>query len=150
MVVRFLQWPMAFGLRQGRSRGMVVAVTSTPLKSAFQPRAGSIDAPVAPAAPRIQTLPAKPVPEPLWHVILLNDDLHSVDYVIEMLQSIFGYSVDKGFRMAREVHENGRVIVATVHKELAELRLEQILDYGPDPGIPESPGSMNAEIEPAA
>ncbi len=52
--------------------------------------------------------------------------------------------------MAKEVDENGRVIVATVHKELAELRLEQILEYGPDPTMPESPGSMQAEIQPAA
>ncbi|MDB6119356.1 MAG: ATP-dependent Clp protease adaptor protein ClpS [Verrucomicrobiaceae bacterium] len=128
---------------------MVSAVTRPQLHD-FQPYAGPIDAPVAPAKPRTQTLPAQPIPEPLWHVILLNDDLHSVEYVIEMLSSIFGYDVKKGYSMAREVHENGRVIVATVHKELAELRLEQILDYGPDPGIPECPGSMNAEIEPAA
>ena len=89
-------------------------------------------------------------PEPLWHVILLNDDLHSFEYVIEMLASVFGYDLEKGYRMAKEVDENGRVIVATVHKELAELRLEQILEYGPDPSMPESPGSMQAEIQPAA
>ncbi len=32
-------------------------------------------------------------PEPLWHVILLNDDLHSFEYVIEMLASVFGYDL---------------------------------------------------------
>jgi ATP-dependent Clp protease adaptor protein ClpS len=47
------------------------------------------------------------------------------------------------------VDGSGRVIVATVHKELAELRQEQIQEYGPDPDIPESTGSMNADIEPA-
>ena len=67
-----------------------------------------------------------------------------------MLNSIFGYDFEKGYIMAKEVDENGRVIVATVHKELAELRQEQILEYGPDPSMPESPGSMRAEIEPAA
>jgi ATP-dependent Clp protease adaptor protein ClpS len=114
------------------------------------PYSGPLDAPLAPARPRIQTHPTQPVPEPLWHVILINDDLHSFDYVIEMLNSIFGYDKEKGYRMAKEVDETGRVIVATVHKELAELRLEQILEYGPDPTMPESPGSMRAEIEPAA
>ena len=129
---------------------MFAVVTNRPSLHAFLPYAGPIETPVAPVKPRIQTSPTQPLPEPLWHVILLNDDLHSFEYVIEMLNSIFGYDFEKGYRMAKEVDENGRVIVATVHKELAELRQEQILEYGPDPSMPESPGSMRAEIEPAA
>jgi ATP-dependent Clp protease adaptor protein ClpS len=42
------------------------------------------------------------------------------------------------------------VIVVTTHKELAELRQEQIQSYGADPRLPESTGSMRAVIEPAA
>ena len=134
------------------SERTVIVVTHRLLKS-FLTYAGP-GGPVAPAKPRVQP-PVKPQPaplppEPLWHVILLNDDLHSFEYVIEMLHAVFGYDVEKGYRMAREVDQNGRVIVATVHKELAELRLEQILEYGPDRSMPESPGSMQAEIQPAA
>jgi ATP-dependent Clp protease adaptor protein ClpS len=111
-----------------------------------------IEAPVAPKVkPRILP-PAKPqpapvLPEPPWHVILVNDDDHTYDYVIEMLMAIFGYEIAKCFEMAKHVDENGRVIVATVHKELAELRQEQIMEYGPDPRITGSKGSMIAEIE---
>ncbi len=112
-----------------------------------------VDAPVAPAKPRIlppvKPQPAPPAPEPLWHVILLNDDDHTYEYVIEMLAAIFGHPLETAFKMARMVDESGRVIVATVHKELAELRQEQIHEFGPDPRIPKSPGSMRAEIEPA-
>ena len=108
---------------------------------------------VKPAKPRVippvKPQLAPPVPEPLWHVILLNDEEHTYDYVIEMLHSIFGHSVEQAFKMAKQVDENGRVIVATVHKELAELRQEQIHEYGPDPRIKGSAGSMRAEIEPA-
>ena len=110
-------------------------------------------APVKPAKPRVlppvKPKPQPPKPEPLWHVILLNDDEHSFEYVIEMLASIFGHPPEMGAKMALHVHENGRVIVATVHKELAELRQEQIHEYGPDPAIKECKGSMSAEIEPA-
>lgn len=122
-----------------------------------RPTGGPLDAPVAPvkpAKPKIlpptKSKPAPVEPEPLWHVILLNDDDHTVEYVIEMLNSIFGHPFEVGKRMARDVDQNGRVIVATVHKELAELRQEQIHEYGPDPFIKECPGSMRAEIEPAA
>lgn len=120
-------------------------VTSLP-----QPAAPVIKPGVKPARPRGKPKPKRPDPEPLWHVILLNDDDHTYDYVIEMLQSIFGYDIEKGFKMACEVDQNGRVIVVTCHKELAELRQEQIHEYGPDPRSKGSKGSMRAEIQPAA
>lgn len=102
---------------------------------------------VAPHKPRVQPLTAPPALEPPWHVILLDDPVHSFDYVIEMLGVIFGHSRDQGKRMADEVNEKGRVIVATVHRELAELRQQQIEEYGPDPRVPECKVSMQATIE---
>ncbi|MDB6003417.1 MAG: Clp protease ClpS, partial [Prosthecobacter sp.] len=85
--------------------------------------------------------------EPPWHVILLDDEVHSFYYVIEMIQAIFGHKRDLGKRMADEVNDRGRVVVATVHKELAELRQQQIEEYGPDPRVPECKVSMRAMIE---
>jgi ATP-dependent Clp protease adaptor protein ClpS len=120
------------------------------------PANGPVDVPLAPVKPSkpkklppTQPEPRSVDPEPLWNVILLNDDEHSFQYVINMLADIFAHPPSKGFDMATEVHETGRVICATVHKELAELRQEQIHEYGPDPSIPESKKSMRADIEPA-
>lgn len=114
-------------------------------------------APVTPAKPRsagpvVAPVQPKQLPdqEPPYHVILYDDDDHTYEYVIEMLQAIFGHTVERGFQLAKEVDENGRVICATVHKELAELRQEQIQGYGPDPRLPKCKGSMSASIEPAA
>lgn len=86
---------------------------------------------------------------PPYHVVLLNDDEHSVDYVIRMLKDLFGHSRERGAKMAKEVHTNGRVIVATTNLEEAELKREQIHSYGPDPLIQRCKGSMSAEVEPA-
>ena len=86
---------------------------------------------------------------PPYNVILLNDDDHSFDYVIEMLQAIFAHPPEKGFQMAEEVDATGRVIVLTTHLELAELKRDQIHAYGPDKRIPQCQGSMSAEIESA-
>ncbi len=88
--------------------------------------------------------------QPLYHVILLNDDDHSYEYVVYMLQSLFGHPPEKGFQMAKEVDSSGRVIVDTTTLERAELKREQIHAFGPDPLIPRCAGSMSAEIEPAA
>jgi ATP-dependent Clp protease adaptor protein ClpS len=87
--------------------------------------------------------------EPPYHVVLIDDRDHTFEYVIEMLQKIFGHPKEKGFLMAEEVHTTGRVVVATVHKELALLRQEQIHNYGADWRIPRCQGSMTAIIEPA-
>jgi ATP-dependent Clp protease adaptor protein ClpS len=86
---------------------------------------------------------------PLWNVVLLNDDDHTFDYVIEMLGRVFGHAADKALRLAQEVDRAGRVVVDTTTRERAELKQEQIHAYGPDWRLPRSQGSMSAEIEPA-
>ena len=102
------------------------------------------------------TLPARKVKEktdvkrqPPYNVVLLNDDDHSYEYVIAMLQQLFGYPVEKGFQLAEEVDTSGRVIVLTTTKEHAELKQDQIHAFGPDPLIARCQGSMSAVIEPA-
>jgi ATP-dependent Clp protease adaptor protein ClpS len=87
--------------------------------------------------------------QPPFHVILLNDNDHSFEYVIAMLQKLFGHVPEKGYQMAWEVHNKGRVIVDTTSKERAELKRDQIHAFGPDPFIPRCKGSMSADIEPA-
>ena len=87
---------------------------------------------------------------PPYNVVLLDDDDHSFEYVIQMLKMLFGYPPEKGYRMAVEVDTTGRVIVATTHLEQAELKRDQIHAFGPDPRIPRCEGSMSATIEPAS
>ena len=87
--------------------------------------------------------------QPPYHVILLNDDDHSYDYVIRMLKQLFGHPEERGFQMAKEVDSSGRVIVATTTLEHAELKRDQIHAFGPDPLITRCKGSMSATIEPA-
>jgi len=91
----------------------------------------------------------RPLRIPQYHVILLDDDDHSYDYVIEMLMQLFGHSRSTAFEMACEVDARGRVIVDTTTQERAELKRDQIHAFGPDWRIPHCQGSMSATIEPA-
>src|SRR5438132_14192278 len=68
---------------------------------------------------------------PPYNVVLLDDDDHSYEYVIEMLGKVFAHPFEKAYGMAKEVDSSGRVIVLTTHKERAELKRDQILPYGP-------------------
>jgi ATP-dependent Clp protease adaptor protein ClpS len=87
---------------------------------------------------------------PLYHVVLLDDDDHTYDYVIEMLGKIFLLSVEAAFHHAVEVDTTGRTIVMTCEREQAEFGRDQIHSYGADPRMAKSRGSMTAVIEPAA
>ncbi|MBN1512633.1 MAG: ATP-dependent Clp protease adaptor ClpS [Phycisphaerae bacterium] len=92
---------------------------------------------------------AKPKILPPYHVILLDDNDHTYEYVIEMLMRLFGHSLETAFQMACEVDATGRVIVDTTSKERAEFKQEQIHAYGPDKLLERSRGSMSSVIEPA-
>ena len=119
-------------------------------------------APAAPAGGNTATgekAPAKAAPKttpsnktdklPPYNVVLLDDDHHTYQYVIEMLGKLFGYDKQKAFKMAQEVDTKGRVIVMTTHKEKAELKRDQVTAYGADFRMASSKGSMTAVIEPA-
>src|SRR5437588_3148147 len=88
--------------------------------------------------------------QPPYHVILLDDDDHTYEYVIGMLQQLFGHPREKGYQLAREVDTTGRAVVLTTSKEHAELKVEQIHAFGPDPfRSRDCKGSMSAYSEAA-
>jgi ATP-dependent Clp protease adaptor protein ClpS len=87
--------------------------------------------------------------EKLYHVIILNDDEHSYEYVIEMLQSVFGISYADALARTMEADQTGSSIVATYGLEEAEARRDAVHAYGPDWRLPHSRGSVAAIVEPA-
>lgn len=91
----------------------------------------------------------KPRSLPPYHVVLLDDQDHTHEYVVEMLRALFGYPVEMGYQLAQEVDAKKRAIVHTTHKELAELKRDQIHAYGGDVRVATCAGSMSAVIIPA-
>jgi ATP-dependent Clp protease adaptor protein ClpS len=87
---------------------------------------------------------------PLYRVVLLDDDDHTYDYVVEMLQKILILTLDEAFRHAVEVDVTGRTSVLTCHLPEAEYARDQIHAYGRDWRMPKSQGSMSALVEPVA
>ena len=85
----------------------------------------------------------------LYHVIILNDDEHTFDYVIEMLQSVFAIPYAAAFAHTMEADSTGSSIVLTTNLEEAERKRDQVHAYGPDWRMPNSSGSVVALVEPA-
>jgi ATP-dependent Clp protease adaptor protein ClpS len=82
----------------------------------------------------------------LYHVVLLDDDEHTYDYVIEMLQKLFFMSVETALRHAIEVDSTGRTVVITCERAEADFARDQIQAFGADPRMPKSKGSMTALV----
>ncbi|KAA3608666.1 MAG: ATP-dependent Clp protease adaptor ClpS [Planctomycetota bacterium] len=84
---------------------------------------------------------------PRYQVVLLDDDEHSYEYVIEMLRKICGVPESTGYELACEVDATGRAAVYTGPRETAELKQDQIHQFGADPRILKCSGSMTAILE---
>ena len=91
----------------------------------------------------------KPKLLPPYALVVLNDDVHTIRYVVETFTKVFGYPLEKSFQLALEIHNSGRGHVWTGPKEVAELKRDQILGAGPDfhaPGKVDFP--LGVVIEP--
>jgi len=103
------------------------------------------------AAPSTGTRPSsEDQVTPLYNVVLLDDNEHTYEYVIEMLGKIFFLSPETAYRHAVEVDATGRTVVITCELPQAEFGRDQIHAYGADPRMEISKGSMRAVVEPAA
>src|SRR5438552_16736165 len=86
---------------------------------------------------------------PLYNVVLLNDDEHTYEYVIEMLQKLFALSEQTAWNHAVEVDNAGRTVVMTCELAQAEFGRDQIHAFGADWRMPKSKGSISAVVDPS-
>lgn len=56
-----------------------------------------------------------------WNVVVWNDPVNLMSYVVLVFRRIFGYSEEKATRLMLEVHHEGRSIVSTSPREKAEI-----------------------------
>ena len=78
-------------------------------------------------------LDAEPERPPLYGVVLHNDPINTIEFVVRVLRKVLGYGLAKALRLTLQAHVTGRSIVWVGPLEVAELRAEQIQSCGPDP-----------------
>jgi ATP-dependent Clp protease adaptor protein ClpS len=86
---------------------------------------------------------------PPYHVILENDDHHSFEFVVDVLCKTLGCTGERALQLALVAHHNGRAVVWTGSKEVAELKADQIRTFHEvrEGGV--QLGPLGCTIEPA-
>jgi ATP-dependent Clp protease adaptor protein ClpS len=63
---------------------------------------------------------------PLYRVILLNDDYTPMEFVVGVLESVFGLDHNTATRIMLEVHYQGKGVCGVYTYEIAETKVAQV------------------------
>lgn len=74
------------------------------------------------AAPRLKR-------PPLYQVILLNDDYTPMEFVVDVLEQVFGLDRQTATRVMLEVHTRGKGVCGVFTYEIAETKVAQVMIY---------------------
>ena len=79
----------------------------------------------------------------LYKVLLLNDDYTTMDFVVEVLESVFNKSPVEAYRIMMAVHTQGKGLCGVYPYEIAETKVQTVIDLARDNGFP-----LKATMEP--
>ena len=79
----------------------------------------------------------------LYKVLLLNDDYTTMDFVVEVLESIFHKQPAEAFRIMMAVHTQGKGLCGVYPHEVAETKVDTVMERARENGFP-----LRAAMEP--
>ncbi|MGZ5382542.1 MAG: ATP-dependent Clp protease adapter ClpS [Acidimicrobiia bacterium] len=65
-----------------------------------------------------------------WNVVVWNDPVNLMTYVVYVFRKLFGFSKEKATRLMLQVHNDGRAIVATGPREKMEMDCFRLHGHG--------------------
>ena len=76
----------------------------------------------------------------LYKVVLLNDDYTTMDFVIEVLETIFHKQPAEAFRIMMMVHTQGKGLCGVYPFEVAETKVESVVESAANQRVPAESG----------
>jgi len=84
-----------------------------------------------------ETITSEEVQRPKkYKVILHNDDYTTMEFVIEVLRKVFHLSTADSEKVMLEVHNQGSGICGTYSFDIAETKVQQVMDMAKSSGHP--------------
>ena len=80
----------------------------------------------------------------LFHVVLINDDYTTMEFVVQILVEIFNKPEPDAYRIMMEVHLHGKGVCGTYTYEIAETKVDAVHTLAQEHGFP-----LRAAIEEA-
>jgi len=65
-----------------------------------------------------------------WNVVVWNDPITLMSYVVLVLRRLFGHDHETATRLMLQVHNEGRAVVATQPREQAEVSVARLHAFG--------------------
>jgi ATP-dependent Clp protease adaptor protein ClpS len=87
----------------------------------------TIEAPIQVDDPDLEELVGTDRP---WLVIVWNDPVNLMNYVVFVFQKLFGYSLEKATKLMLEVHRDGKSVVSSGSREKAEMDVARLHAHG--------------------
>src|SRR6266511_3774717 len=69
-------------------------------------------------------------PDRPWLVIVWNDPINLMSYVVFVFQKLFGYSLQKATKLMLDVHHKGKAVVSSGNREKAEFDTFRLHAHG--------------------
>jgi ATP-dependent Clp protease adaptor protein ClpS len=70
---------------------------------------------------------ARVKPPRLYKVMLLNDDYTPMDFVVAVLQTVFGMGREQATQVMLRVHREGMGVCGVYPRDVAETKVEQVV-----------------------
>ena len=64
---------------------------------------------------------------PLYRVVLINDDYTPMEFVVDILETIFGMERTRATQVMLEVHTKGKGVCGVYNFEIAETKVAQVM-----------------------
>ena len=90
---------------------------------------------IAPTQPKIEFIVAEEL-EPPYRVLIHNDDVTPMDFVVDVLQSVFELLFERAESVMLTAHHKGVAYVATYPKEEAQSRIRRAHNLAGAAGYP--------------
>jgi ATP-dependent Clp protease adaptor protein ClpS len=72
----------------------------------------------------------------MYNVLLLNDDYTTMEFVIEILETVFHKQPAEAFRIMMMVHTQGKGLAGVYPHEVAETKVETVVERAREQGFP--------------